>query len=348
MRRCLGSYLTLYQDDLYWNRTQYDAYAKVMDAFQGYDNTLAFFVGNEVIAKQTDSPAAPFVKAAARDMKAYRDSKGYRDIPVGYSAADIKQLRPMLQDYLTCGGNSSDNVDFFGINSYSWCGASNYNISTYDQLESQGQNFPVPIFLTETGCNVPEPRDFADQEAIFGNEMVNSFSGAIIYEWIEETNNFGLISYGPPAPDSDATDVVAGFTRQGTPTPIAPDFTNLQSRWATLTPTGISSSDYNPDSVSTRACPSSTPGGWWQVDGNVKLPTMGESVGELVTYTTMPSATAATTHSTTATATSTSTSTSSSSKDSGSGKGAGASLDQRAAVVGATLVGVIVGFCLLL
>jgi len=33
-----------------------------------------------------NSIAAPYVKAAARDMKAYRNSKGYRNIPVGYSA----------------------------------------------------------------------------------------------------------------------------------------------------------------------------------------------------------------------------------------------------------------------
>ena len=33
------------------------------------------------------SGGAPYIKAAARDIKAYRDSKGYRKIPVGYSAA---------------------------------------------------------------------------------------------------------------------------------------------------------------------------------------------------------------------------------------------------------------------
>ena len=32
------------------------------------------------------SAAAPYVKAAARDVKAYRDSKKYRKIPIGYSA----------------------------------------------------------------------------------------------------------------------------------------------------------------------------------------------------------------------------------------------------------------------
>lgn len=93
-----------------------------MDGFVKYDNTLGFFVGNEVIAQADQSLAAPYIKAAARDLKAYRNSKGYRDIPVGYSAADIAELRPMLQDYLTCGGNASDSVDFFALNSYEWCG----------------------------------------------------------------------------------------------------------------------------------------------------------------------------------------------------------------------------------
>lgn len=99
-----------------WTTSQYNAFGAVMDAFHSYSNTLGFFVGNEVIAQANQSNAAPYIKAAARDMKAYRDSKGYRSIPVGYSAADIAELRPMLQNYLACGGNSSQTIDFFGLN----------------------------------------------------------------------------------------------------------------------------------------------------------------------------------------------------------------------------------------
>lgn len=83
-----------------------------MDAFHDYDNLLGLFVGNEIIAINNQSLAAPFIKSASRDLKAYRDAKGYRKIPVGYSATDIAELRPYLQDYLTCGGNSSENIDF--------------------------------------------------------------------------------------------------------------------------------------------------------------------------------------------------------------------------------------------
>lgn len=99
-----------------WTQSMYKAYQRVMDAFQGYDNVAGFFVGNEMLTIGPDSVAAPYVKAAARDMKAYRDSKGYRDIPVGYSAADISQLRPNLQNYLACGSNSSERLDFYSLN----------------------------------------------------------------------------------------------------------------------------------------------------------------------------------------------------------------------------------------
>lgn len=119
--------------------------------------------------------AAPFIKAAARDMKAYRDSKGYRNIPVGYSAADIAELRPMLQDFLTCGGNASDSVDFFALNSYEWCGDVDYQTSGYANLEAGAANFPVPIFFSETGCNTVRPRTFEDQAAIFGEDMINDW-----------------------------------------------------------------------------------------------------------------------------------------------------------------------------
>ncbi|KAL7933433.1 glycoside hydrolase family 72 protein [Trichoderma chlorosporum] len=259
----------------YWNKTKFDRYAEVMDAFHKYDNLLGFFVGNEDIATENDSPTAPYLKAAARDMKAYRDAQGYRDFAIGYSAADILQLRPMLQDYLTCGGNSSETVDFFSLNSYSWCDPSTYTESTYNQLEEYAKNFPVPIFLSETGCIIPGPRVWDDQDAIFGPQMVNDWSGAIVYEWIQEENSYGIITYGPP--DQPAgPNVQGGFLRKGTPTPKEPDFSNLKSKWATNTPSGVQKSAYNPSSVSTRACPSSTAGGWWQVDGDVKLPTLGQ------------------------------------------------------------------------
>jgi 1,3-beta-glucanosyltransferase GAS1 len=63
--------------------------------------------------------AAPYVKAAVRDTKAYITQMGGRYIPIGYSAADIASIRPMLQDYLVC-GPAADTVDFFTVNIYEW------------------------------------------------------------------------------------------------------------------------------------------------------------------------------------------------------------------------------------
>ena len=255
-----------------------------MDAFEQYNNVLAFFLGNENIAAKEDSTGAPFIKAAARDMKAYRDARGYRKIPIGYSAADIKELRPMLQDYLTCGGNSSETVEFFALNSYSWCDPSDYERSTYNQLQEYAEDFPVPIFFTETGCNVPGPRLWEDQDAIFGNKMIQDWSGAIIYEWIQEQNNYGIISYGESVGDPARNDetVFDNWTRKGTPIPISPDFDNLKTKWASLQPNGVRRDAYDPSHVSARACPTSTQDGWWVIPGNVKLPALDETVTDFV------------------------------------------------------------------
>jgi 1,3-beta-glucanosyltransferase GAS1 len=139
------------QDSPHWNQTQLSAFEKVMDEFQQYDNTAGFLVGNEVLTRGNGSISAPFVKAAARDVKAYRNKKGYRDIPVGYSAADIADLRPMLQNYLACGTNTSESVDFYSLNAYEWCGsASSYTVSGYSQLNENVTSYNIPIFLSET------------------------------------------------------------------------------------------------------------------------------------------------------------------------------------------------------
>ena len=91
------------KDSPTWNQTQLTRFQAVLDEFQQYDNTAGVFVGNEVLTRgqyategkhkqklnrsaANGSAAAPYVKAALRDVKAYRDSKNYRKIPIGYSA----------------------------------------------------------------------------------------------------------------------------------------------------------------------------------------------------------------------------------------------------------------------
>ncbi|KAL8896550.1 MAG: hypothetical protein Q9207_007656 [Kuettlingeria erythrocarpa] len=266
-----------------WNQTQLTAFSAVLDEFQKYDNTAGVFIGNEVLTTAEVSNAAPYVKAAVRDIKAYRDSKNYRKIPIGYSAADVPGLRPMLQNYLACGEDDAERAEFYSLNVYEWCGDSSYNGSGYSELEKNATGYNVPIFVSETGCREPRPRLFTDQSAILGPEMAGTWSGAIVYEWIEETNNYGLISYGPKVDPQASTDALEGYPRSGTPSTVSPDYGNLKSQWATMNPTGVKLSAYSASaSITPPACPTSTAGGW-TVNGNARLPSLGQTLDSAAT-----------------------------------------------------------------
>ncbi|CZR52883.1 uncharacterized protein PAC_02760 [Phialocephala subalpina] len=254
---------TVVQIDPIWTQEQFFAFALVMDVFQGYDNLGGFWIGNEVINTASGSPSAPYIKAATADMKSYMAAKKYRTIPIGYSAADIAELRPMLQNYLACGDNYAQSIDFFGLNSYEWCGAATYETSGYSNLQAMAQGYNIPIFFSETGCNVGGDRTFQDQTAIFSPNMVGTWSGSIIYEWVEETNHYGLVNY----PN--------GQIYSGAPTPIQPDYDNLMNVWKTISPSGIAEAGYTA-TFSPPACPMASAG--WGVDGDVPLPTLGSSV----------------------------------------------------------------------
>lgn len=196
----------------------------------------------------------------------------------------------MLQNYFACFDDPYERLDFFALNAYEWCGPSSYSISGYNILQKNATGYPIPIFFSETGCNTVPPRTFEDQAVIFGEDMSGTWSGSIVYEWIEETNDYGLISYGPPTDKGILTiDLIEdGFTRKGTPTPVGPDFQNLQSQWATLHPTGVHLTEYikSTDAITRPQCPSPSIG--WSVDPNSALPTLGQ------TYTpTIPTETAA-------------------------------------------------------
>ncbi|EPE36554.1 (Trans)glycosidase [Glarea lozoyensis ATCC 20868] len=243
-----------------WTEPQFIEFARVMDVMHQYDNLGGFWIGNEVIFTNANSNASPYVRAATADMKAYMALKKYRTIPIGYSAADIAELRPALQNYLACDPDPKNNIDFFGLNSYEWCGDSSYQTSGYANLQAMAKGYSIPIFFSETGCNQPANRLFTDQAAIFGPEMVDTWSGSIVYEWVEEVNKYGLVNYGPN-----------GKIYGAAPIPIQPDFDNLAAQWKSATPAAIAESAYTP-SLKAPACPSAT--GGWQVNGNIPMPTL--------------------------------------------------------------------------
>ena len=115
-----------------------------IDAFANYDNTLLFFSGNEVINDDKTTDCAPYVKAVTRDMKQYIGSRGYRSIPVGYSAADVESNRYEMAQYMNC-GTDDQRSDFFAFNDYSWCDPSSYQGSGWSQKVEKFGNYSIPI-----------------------------------------------------------------------------------------------------------------------------------------------------------------------------------------------------------
>ncbi|KAF2719348.1 glycoside hydrolase family 72 protein [Polychaeton citri CBS 116435] len=167
-----------------------------IEAFKNYPNTLGFFSGNEVmndIPTSQDNP--PYIRAVQRDMKDYIANHANRTIPVGYSAADVADILYDTWNYMQCslGGNDNSQSDFFGLNDYSWCGSdSSYTISGYDQKVAHFANSSIPVFFSEYGCNKPSPRQFDEVLSLYGPEMT-VMSGGLVYEWSQETSNYGLV-----------------------------------------------------------------------------------------------------------------------------------------------------------
>lgn len=177
-----------------------------MIAMEKYDNTLGFFAANEVINDDLTTAAALYVKATVRDMKTFLKNRGMRQVPVGYSAADVELNRLESAHYFNCGDDEMARVDMFGFNDYSWCGKSSFKTSGYDQKVEQYSNFSRPLFLSEYGCNKARPRPFTEVESIYSTDMTSVFSGGLVYEYSEEANNYGLVKL-----DGDSVTKLADF-----------------------------------------------------------------------------------------------------------------------------------------
>lgn len=193
-----GQHLNRYEPWSTYNEGYISHIFQVITEFSGYNNTLAFFAGNEVINDPVSAKASSvYVKAVIRDIKDYMNRSMFmRTIPVGYSAADDLHYRTSLAEYLECCSDTvSDQVDFYGINTYQWCGTQTFHTSGYDKLVRDYMSYTKPIFFSEYGCNEVLPRSFQEVEAIYSSKMSNVFSGGMVYEFAQEPNNYGLIDY---------------------------------------------------------------------------------------------------------------------------------------------------------
>ena len=247
---------TIDRSDPKYTQALYDRYTAVIDAFAAYDNVLSFTAANELINSIDLTGLAPYVKAVVRDMKAFRDARGYRKIPISYSSSDVTILQLPTIEYLTC-GDQDDAVELFGMNVYSWCGESDYQNAGYDEVYEQFQNVSIPAVFSEVGCNTERLRKFGEVDAILGSVFPAVFSGVVVYEWAEEASGYGLVNYT----NSDQT----GFPSE------LDDYDALGSVYLSATPVSTALSDYTP-SNSPPSCPRTNSD--WSADGSGSLPTV--------------------------------------------------------------------------
>ncbi|TXT13593.1 hypothetical protein VHUM_00960 [Vanrija humicola] len=192
-----------------WTTSLLNEYTRTINAFNKYPNVLAYNIGNEVINTVNNSNAAPFVKAAARDTKAYLASINSKAL-VSYAAVDTDlEFRNALADYLTC-GNDSVTVDLYGLNNYEWCGQATYANSGWNVITQGFSNLTVAAFMSEFGCITAGPRQWSEVSAMLSQPVSDVFSGGIAFSYFPTSDNYGMVTFG-----SDGTTVNSDFTALG-------------------------------------------------------------------------------------------------------------------------------------
>lgn len=216
-----GFHLNRYEPWTTYNEEYLENVFKVVEQFSYYNNTLGFFAGNEIVNDITSAKNSPvYVKAVIRDIKQYIDRNSPRPIPVGYSAADDLNYRMPFLQYLECMDQSTmESVDFYGVNSYQWCGEQTFYTSGFNTLVNDYSSYSLPLFFSEYGCNEVLPRGFGEVHTLYSNDMVDVFSGGLVYQYSQEPNNYGLVEL---ASNGDAK--------------LLKDFLTLKSKFDTLPP----------------------------------------------------------------------------------------------------------------
>ncbi|KIY49125.1 hypothetical protein FISHEDRAFT_41976 [Fistulina hepatica ATCC 64428] len=213
-----------------WSTNLLDQYIATIDVFDGYDNVLAFNVGNEVITSSgSDTGVAAFVKAAARDIKAYLTSKS-SSVLVGYASIDgTANWRNPLANYLSCDAsntNSGSNaIDLYGLNNYEWCGNSTYD-AAYKQTNEDYADYNVVAYFSEFGCLPSDglPRPWTEVASLFSSNMTGVWSGGIAFSYF-------------PATSADGQFGMVNISSNGATVTTGTDYNNLKKEYSAVSPT---------------------------------------------------------------------------------------------------------------
>ncbi|CDO94520.1 unnamed protein product [Kluyveromyces dobzhanskii CBS 2104] len=217
-----NQHLNRYEPWTTYNPVYLEHVFKVVEQFSSYNNTLGFIAGNEIINdKRSAERTPPYIKQLVIDIKGYIKAHSSRVIPVGYSAADDLKYRVSLSKYLECEdqGNHDSSVDFYGVNSYQWCGDQDFQSSGYDKLVDAYKDYSKPVFFSEFGCNEVTPRKFGEIPTLYSDKMYHTFSGGLVYEFTQETNNYGLVSVDEETSDVYLLEDFDALKNQYTKTP---------------------------------------------------------------------------------------------------------------------------------
>lgn len=214
---------------------------KIVHEFMGYDNTFGFFSANEIINEESVEQVPQFIRAATRDIKQYLAKHAKREIPVGYSAADVRPLLMDTYNYLECNTPEDpwSKMDFFGLNSYSWCGNATAKEAGYDKLTEDFASTTVPVFFSEYGCNKVAKgtaRPFTEVAYLYASPMMNVFSGGIAYEFTEEDNEYGLVKWAETRLD------------------LLDDYTSFRTQLGLLNVAALSKTNATSSNLQTRTC----------------------------------------------------------------------------------------------
>jgi hypothetical protein len=213
----------------------------MIENFKNFPNTLGFFSANEVMNDLSTAEFNPqYIRAVQRDMKNYIKNHVNRTIPVGYSAADVREILQDTWAYMQCTHEEDESSsDFFGLNSYSWCNGDNIQTSGYDTLANIFADSAIPVFFSEYGCNRVTPREFNEVQALYGEEM-RSLSGGLVYEYSAEEAGYGLVEIN-----------------QDGSVKLMQDYNNLQGQYNKLNVSALESANSQATGVKAPECENS-------------------------------------------------------------------------------------------
>jgi len=207
-----------------WSTNLLDEYIQTIDAFAKYDNVLAYNVGNEVANGSSTTYVAPYVKAAARDTKAYLQSINSTAL-VGYAAIDgIAGFVLPLAEFLSCDPSSTNSanssIDLFGLNNYEWCGDSSY-AAAYAGTNTEFAQYNVVAYFSEFGCITSPPRLWTEVDALFGTDLYMVWSGGVAFSYfpaVSPQGQFGIVN----------------VSADGSTVTTSPDYVRLQQQYSNV------------------------------------------------------------------------------------------------------------------